>query len=198
MSTHTHHQTLISQTFPNGLVKNWARYLLIVLGGSLLIALSSKIQVPFYPVPMTLQTMVVLLLGMAFGWRLAGATILVYLFEGALGLPVFAGTPEKGLGLAYMLGGTGGYLFGFIIAAAMCGWLAERGWGRNVITTAAAMLIGNTLIYVPGLLWLGIIFGWDKPLLTWGLLPFLWGDLLKLALAATIMPLTWKLVSQRV
>ena len=198
MSTHTHHQTLISQTFPNGLVKNWARYLLIVLGGSLLIALSSKIQVPFYPVPMTLQTMVVLLLGMAFGWRLAGATILVYLFEGALGLPVFAGTPEKGLGLTYMLGGTGGYLFGFIIAAAMCGWLAERGWGRNVITTAAAMLIGNTLIYVPGLLWLGIIFGWDKPLLTWGLLPFLWGDLLKLALAATIMPLTWKLVSQRV
>ena len=197
MSTHTLHQTLISQTFPIGLVNNWSRYLLIVIGGSLVIALSSKIQVPFYPVPMTLQTMFVLLLGMACGWRLAGATVLLYLAEGALGLPVFAGTPEKGLGLSYMLGGTGGYLFGFIIAATMCGWLAERGWGRNAITTAAAMLIGNALIYIPGLLWLGIIFGWDKPLLSWGLLPFLWGDLLKLALAATIMPLTWKLVSRR-
>ena len=196
MSNHPHHQTLISQTFPIGLVNNLARYLLIVIGGSLLIALSSKIQVPFYPVPMTLQTMVVLVLGMALGWRLAGATILLYLAEGAMGFPVFAGTPEKGLGLSYMLGGTGGYLFGFIIAAVACGWLGERGWGRNVTTTVTAMLIGNALIYIPGLLWLGILFGWDKPILTWGLLPFLWGDLLKLSLAAAIMPLTWKLVSR--
>ena len=197
MSTHTDHQTLISQTFPNGLVNEWTRYLLIVIAGSLIIGLSSKIQVPFYPVPMTLQTMVVLLLGMALGWRLAGATILLYLVEGALGLPVFAGTPEKGLGLSYMLGGTGGYLFGFMIASTTCGWLAECGWGRSVTTTAAAMLIGNVLIYIPGLLWLGIIFGWDKPILSWGLLPFIWGDLIKLILAAAIMPLTWKLVGRK-
>ena len=196
MSMHTHHQTLISHTFPIGLVHDWTRYLLIVILGSLLIALSSKIQVPFYPVPMTLQTMFVLLFGMALGWRLASATIFLYLIEGALGFPVFAGTPEKGLGLTYMLGGTGGYLFGFIIAAATCGWLAERGWGRNVTTTVAAMLIGNVLIYIPGLLWLGIIFGWEKPILSWGFLPFLWGDLLKLGLAAAIMPLAWKLVNK--
>lgn len=196
MSMHSHHQTLISQTFPIGLVNNVARYFLIVTVGSLLIALSSKIQVPFYPVPMTLQTMVVLLLGMALGWRLATATLLLYLAEGAVGLPVFAGTPEKGLGFAYMIGSTGGYLFGFIIAATTCGWLAERGWGRNVLSTTAAMLIGNGLIYIPGLLWLGIILGWEKPIFSWGLLPFLWGDLLKLCLAAAIMPLTWRLVNR--
>jgi biotin transport system substrate-specific component len=150
--------------------------------------------VPFYPVPMTMQTMAVLVLGMAYGWRLGGATVVLYLAEGALGLPVFAGTPEKGIGIAYMLGSTGGYLLGFALAASACGWLAERGWDRNPVRTAVALLAGNVLIYVPGLLWLGALFGWDKPILAWGLYPFLLGDLTKLALAAAIMPLAWRAV----
>ena len=116
----------------------------------------------------------------------------LYLVEGAAGLPVFAGTPEKGIGLAYMLGGTGGYLVGFVLAAAVCGYLAERGWDRRVVTTALAMLIGNALIYIPGLVWLGSLFGWDKPIVEWGLTPFILGDLVKLALAAAILPLVWK------
>ena len=165
--------------------------------GSLLVWAAAKIQVPFYPVPMTMQTFVVLALGMAYGWRLGAATLILYMVEGAAGLPVFAGTPEKGIGLAYMLGGTGGYLVGFVLAAALCGWLAERGWDRNVASTALAMLAGNILIYVPGLLWLGGLYGWDKPILEWGLTPFLLGDLTKLALAALALPLAWKLIGRR-
>lgn len=169
---------------------------ILAIVGSLLIWLSAKIQVPFYPVPMTMGTLAVLAIGMAYGWRLGTATVLLYLAEGAMGLPVFAGTPEKGIGFAYMMGGTGGYLVGYILAAASVGWLAERGWDKNVISTAGAMLIGNALIYVPGLLWLGTLFGWDKPILEWGLIPFVLGDLTKLALAAALMPLTWKLLGR--
>ncbi len=170
---------------------------LLVTVGIALLWLSAKIQVPFYPVPMTMQTLVVLGLGMAYGWRLGGATVSLYLAMGALGLPVFAGTPEKGIGLVYMLGGTGGYLLGFLLAASACGWLAERGWDRNVVGTAVAMLVGNALIYISGLLWLGGLFGWDKPILEWGLLPFIYGDLAKIALAAAVLPLAWKVVGRR-
>ena len=172
------------------------RAVVLAMVGSLLLWASAKVQVPFYPVPMTLQTFAVLGLGMAYGWRLAGATLLLYLAEGAMGLPVFAGTPEKGIGLAYMVGPTGGYLLGFVISAVACGWLAERGWDRNVLTTALAMLIGNVLIYAPGLLWLGSLVGWDKPVLEWGLAPFLLGDAAKLALAAILLPAVWKLVGR--
>ena len=169
---------------------------ILALAGSLLIWLSAKIQVPFYPVPMTMGTFAVLAIGMAYGWRLGAATVLLYLAEGAMGLPVFAGTPEKGIGLAYMMGGTGGYLVGYVLAAASAGWLAERGWDKNVVTTGLAMLAGNALIYIPGLLWLGTLFGWDKPILEWGLIPFVLGDVTKLALAAALMPLTWKLLGR--
>ncbi len=173
------------------------RGVVLAVLGSLLLWASAKIHVPFYPVPMTMQTFVVLALGMAYGWRLGVATVLLYLAEGALGMPVFSGTPEKGLGLAYMAGSTGGYLFGFILAAAASGWLAERGWDRNVATTALAMLVGNVLIYIPGLIWLGILFGWDKPILTWGLTPFILGDVTKVALASAVLPLAWRIVSPR-
>lgn len=164
--------------------------------GTMLLTLSAKIQVPFYPVPMTMQTLVVLMLGMAYGWRLGGATLVLYLAEGALGLPVFAGTPEKGIGLAYMMGGTGGYLLGYVLAAVATGWLAEKGWDRSLLGTALAMLIGNALIYVPGVLYLGALFGWDKPILEWGFTPFILGDAAKLALAATVMPLAWKVLDK--
>jgi len=173
------------------------RQTLLAVTGSLLIWASAKIQVPFYPVPMTMQTLVILSIGMAYGWRLGAATVLLYLAEGASGLPVFAGTPEKGIGLAYMLGGTGGYLIGFVLAAAATGWLAERGWDRGVGKTLAAMFVGNVLIYIPGILWLGALFGWDKPVLEWGLYPFLLGDVFKMALAAAIVPLVWKAIGDR-
>jgi biotin transport system substrate-specific component len=172
------------------------RQITLAVVGSLLIAIASKIQVPFYPVPMTLQTLMVLTIGMAYGWRLAIATLVLYLLEGAVGLPVFAGTPEKGIGLSYMLGGTGGYLIGFVIAAGCCGLLAERGWDRSPLTTAATMLIGNGLIYVPGLLWLGSLYGWDKPILEWGLIPFLFGDMIKIVLASCMMPIIWRFLKK--
>jgi biotin transport system substrate-specific component len=168
------------------------RQITLAIVGSLLIALASKIQIPFYPVPMTLQTLMVLTIGMAYGWRLAVATLVLYLLEGAVGFPVFSGTPEKGIGFSYMLGGTGGYLIGYVFAAGCCGWLAERGWGRNPLTTATAMLIGNVLIYVPGLLWLGSLYGWDKPILAWGFTPFVLGDLIKIALGSCLMPVIWR------
>lgn len=168
----------------------------VVFAGSLLLWASAKVQLPFYPVPLTMQTFAVLAIGAALGWRLGLATVLLYLAEGAAGFPVFAGTPEKGIGLAYMMGPTGGYLLGYLPAAALCGWLAERGWDRSVALTALAMLAGNVMIYLPGLLWLGATVGWDKPVLAWGLTPFLLGDLLKLGLASAVLPLVWRLAGK--
>lgn len=189
--------TIAGHLWPQDKSATALRYVVLAVAGSLLIALSSKIQIPFQPVPMTMTTFVILGLSMAYGWRLAGATLALYLLEGALGLPVFAGTPEKGLGLAYMMGGTGGYLLGYLLAAVTCGWLAEQGWDRNVVKTLAAMLVGNVLIYIPGLLWLGILFGWDKPILEWGLTPFILGDITKVALAAAVLPLAWKWINKK-
>ena len=189
--------TMANLVWPLGKSLIALRYLVLVLAGSLFIALSSKIQIPFYPVPMTMQTFVILGLSMAYGWRLAGATLSLYLLEGALGFPVFAGTPEKGIGLAYMMGSTGGYLLGFLAAAVTCGWLGEKGWDRNVYKTATAMFIGNALIYIPGIIWLGNVVGWDKSIIDLGLTPFILGDLLKLALAATVLPLVWKLLNKK-
>jgi biotin transport system substrate-specific component len=190
------HPTLIGTLWPGETAKPLRWVALAVLGTALL-TLSAKINIPFYPVPLTMQTFMVLVIGMAYGPRLGTATLLLYMAEGAMGLPVFAGTPEKGIGLAYMMGTTGGYLLGFVLAAALCGWLAERGWDRRVATTALAMLLGNIVIYVPGLLWLGGLLGWDKPILEWGLTPFLYGDLAKLALAAAVLPFAWRLVKRR-
>lgn len=170
---------------------------LLALAGTLLLTISAKIHVPFWPVPMTMQTFVVLTLGMAYGWRLGAATVLLYLGEGAIGLPVFSGTPEKGIGIAYMLGGTGGYLIGFVLAAATTGWLAEKGWDRTMLGTVLAMLAGNAMIYVPGVLYLGVLFGWDKPILEWGFTPFVLGDVTKLALATAVMPLAWKALGKQ-
>lgn len=168
----------------------------LAIAGSLALWLSAKLQVPFYPVPMTMQTFVVLVIGTSFGWRLGAATVALYLVEGALGLPVFAGTPEKGIGLAYMVGPTGGYLLGYLPAAALCGFLASHGWDRRIATTALSMLLGTVVIYAFGLSWLGTVVGWDKPILAWGLTPFVLGDLLKLALATSVLPLAWKFVGR--
>jgi len=196
MSVSVTYTPLIGRLFP-GERNRLARQTIFAVLGTALLTVSAKLSIPFWPVPMTMQTFVVLVLGMAYGWRLGAATILLYLAEGAVGLPVFAGTPARGIGIAYMLGGTGGYLLGYLMAAAACGWLAQRGFGRTVWSTALAMLAGNVLIYVPGLLWLGALFGWDKPILAWGLTPFLLGDLVKLALAVAVLPLAWSATKDR-
>ena len=176
--------TLWSQSVP--------RNLLLAVAGSLALVASAKAQVPFWPVPMTMQTFVVLVIGMTFGWRLGAATVLLYLAEGATGLPVFANSPERGIGFAYMVGPTGGYLAGFVLAAAVTGFLAERGFGRTVVSAFAVLLAGVVAIYLPGVLWLGAVVGFDKPLLSLGVLPFLPAELLKVALAAAVLPLAWR------
>ena len=184
--------TLTQQLWPVQSESTIRRSVVLMVLGSALLTLSAKVSIPFYPVPMTLQTLVVLALGLAYGWRLGVATVALYLLEGVLGLPVFTGTPDKGLGLAYMLGGTGGYLMGCLPAVAIAGWLGERGWDRSPWTTAAAMLLGNAAIYVPGLLWLGALYGWDKPIFAWGFAPFWLGDVFKIALAMGLLPLAWR------
>ncbi len=168
---------------------------LMVLGSVLLMA-SAKAQVPMWPVPMTMQTFVVLVIGMTYGPRLGTATVMLYLFEGALGFPVFAGTPEKGIGLAYMMGPTGGYLLGFVLAAALLGWLAERGWDRTLPWAIAAMTAGTVLQLVPGVAWLATLIGWDKAIAA-GLTPFIVGAIVKIALAAAVLPLAWRMVENK-
>lgn len=187
--------TLVDALWPAGTTPA-VRWTVLALAGSLLLTASAKAQVPMWPVPMTMQTFVVLVLGMAYGARLAGATVALYLFEGALGLPVFAGTPERGLGLAYMAGPTGGYLAGFLLAAVAVGWLAERGWDRKAAWSIAAMAIGTVLQLVPGVAWLAVLIGFEKALAA-GLTPFLVGAVLKLGLAAAVLPLAWKAVELR-
>lgn len=165
---------------------------LLALAGTALLALSAKIQVPFWPVPMTMQSFVVLVLGMAYGWRLAGATLLLYLAEGAMGLPVFA----SGAGLAYLAGPTGGYLLGFLLAAVLLGWLAERGWDRSVLWTLVAMVIGNIVIFAPGVAWLSVLMGDFVKAIGAGLTPFLAASLFKTGLAAAVLPFAWRLLQR--
>ena len=163
--------------------------------GTLILWASAKVSVPFWPVPMTLQTGAVALLAAAYGWRLGLATVLLYLGEGAVGLPVFTGTPQQGIGVAYMLGPTGGFLAGFAVAAVVIGWLAERGFDRNPFTLFGAMVLGDAALFALGVIWLawfallpsgaaGIGFG---KAVAAGVLPFILGDLLKMALAACLV-----------
>jgi len=171
------------------------RIALVALGVAAL-AVAAKIKVPFWPVPVTMQTFVVLTIGAAYGAGLGLTTVLAYLAVGALGFDVFTASSAESNGIAYMMGNTGGYLVGFALAAGLLGWLARRGWDRDMAWMALAMLIGNVVIYLPGLFWLGQLHGWDKPILNWGLYPFLAGDALKLALAALIVPAAWRAVGR--
>ena len=172
------------------------RALALVVVGSLLLTASAKASVPMWPVPMTMQSFVILVIGMAYGPRLGVATVAFYLLQGAIGLPVFAGTPERGIGIAYMLGPTGGYLAGFLVAAAALGWLAERGWDRHALKAIVAMSFATVLLFLPGVAWLAILVGWEKAVAS-GLTPFLLGSLLKLGLAAALLPLAWREVERR-
>jgi biotin transport system substrate-specific component len=167
------------------IVKNFAqskilKYLFIVLAGTILLAISSKIKIPFYPVPMTMQTLVVLIIGIGFGWKLGIATIMLYLFEGIIGLPVFSGTPEKGIGFVYFTGPTMGYLIGFLVAVFFAG---KFNYKNNFLFNFLKLSFAISFIYILGMLWLGWLVGWDKPIFKLGAQPFLLAELFKILLA---------------
>ena len=151
----------------------------ILILGSLLLTISAKIKIPFYPVPMTMQTFVVIFLGLAFGSKLATATVGLYLIEGLIGLPVFSNSPEKGVGLVYFTGPTMGYLIGFLFTAFFAGYLNFK---TNFVMIFLKLIFSVSFIYFFGLIWLGILIGWDKPILELGAIPFLYAELFKLLL----------------
>ena len=151
--------------------------------GSILFAISAKINIPFYPVPITMQTFVVLLIGVSFGWKLGSATVLLYLGEGLLGIPVFAGTPEKGIGLVYFTGPTMGYLLGFIITVFLAG---SFNYSKNFLTNFVKLTISISFIYILGMLWLGTLIGWNKPIFELGAQPFMLAELFKILLATEV------------
>ncbi len=156
------------------------KYTFVALLGSILLAISSKVKIPFYPVPMTMQTLVVIVIGIAFGWKLGLATISLYLFEGIIGMPVFSGTPEKGVGLIYFTGPTMGYLIGFLAAVFLAGKFV---YNNNLIQNFFKILLATSFIYLLGIIWLGSLIGWDKPIFKLGVQPFLLAELFKILIA---------------
>ena len=195
---------LIKQNTQSQIIKS----LFVIFLGSIILTISAKIKVPFYPVPMTMQTFVVVLIGVTLGWKLGLATVFAYLFEGAIGIPVFAGTPEKGLGFAYLMGPTGGYLFGFLVATYVAGsfkydncfdsqkfklakenlpfFLALRSAITLPYKNVIKLIFSVSFIYIFGLLWLGFLIGWDKPIFQLGAYPFLLSELFKMLILAYI------------
>ena len=158
---------------------------LLALAGSILITISAKIKIPFYPVPMTMQTFMVLLIGIAFGPKLGVATVGLYLFEGIIGLPVFSNSPEKGIGILYFTGPTMGYLIGFLVAVFITGYFQME---NNYLMIFLKLIFAVSFIYALGLLWLGVLIGWDKPIFKLGFQPFLLAEIFKLALLTILYP----------
>ena len=166
---------LIKQNTQSQIIK----LLLIVFLGSVILAISSKIKIPFYPVPMTMQTFVVLFLGISFGYKVALASVSLYLLEGIVGLPVFSNSPEKGVGLVYFTGPTMGYLIGFLSACFLASYIKIN---DNYFVIFAKLMMSVSTIYVLGILWLGMLIGWDKPIIQLGVMPFLLAEIFKIAL----------------
>jgi len=162
----------------------------IVLMGTVILAISSKIKIPFYPVPMTMQTLVVLFLGIALGWKLGVATVALYLFEGIVGLPVFSGSPEKGIGIIYFTGPTMGYLIGFLFTAYFAG---SFNFSKNLFIKFFQISFSVSFIYIFGILWLGTLIGWEKPLFQLGVQPFLLAELFKILIILISFPQIKKL-----
>ena len=156
------------------------KWLFFALMGSIILAISSKIKIPFYPVPMTMQTLIVLIIGIGFGWKLGVATVALYLFEGTIGLPVFSGSPEKGVGIVYFTGPTMGYLLGFLFAAYFSGKFV---YDNNIFKNFLKLFFATSLIYIFGIAWLGSLIGWDKPIIQLGVQPFLLAELFKILIA---------------
>lgn len=175
----------------------WVKRVVMVVLGIAALAVAAKIKVPVWPspVPITLGTFAVLTIGTAYGPRMGLATILGYMLIGALGFDVFANSAASTSGIEYMMGGTGGYLVGYVLATLTLGYAARRGWDRNVLLLAVGMFVGNLIIYVPGVMWLAHLYTWENAF-AWGVTPFLIGDAMKLVLAALIVPAVWKLVGK--
>ena len=166
---------LIKQNTQSQIIKS----LLIIVLGSLILAISAKIKIPFYPVPMTMQTFVVLFLGISFGYKIALTTVSLYLLEGILGLPVFSNSPERGVGLTYFTGPTMGYLIGFLSACYLTSFIKKE---NNYFIIFLKLILSVSTIYILGILWLGTLIGWDKPIFELGVLPFLLAEVFKIAL----------------
>ena len=170
---------LIKQNTQSQIIKS----LVIILFGSIVLAISAKIKIPFYPVPMTMQTFVVLFLGISFGYKVALATVGLYLFEGVLGLPVFSNSPEKGVGLVYFTGPTMGYLIGFLTACFLASFIKLN---DNYLMIFSKLILSVSTIYIFGVLWLGTLIGWDKPIIELGVMPFLLAEIFKIALLTVL------------
>jgi len=180
------------------------RNVFVVLMGTVLLAISSKIKIPFYPVPMTMQTLVVIFLGITLGWKLGVATVALYLFEGIIGLPVFSGSPEKGVGIIYFTGPTMGYLIGFLFTVYFAGkfhynnieltsLLKNYNVVNNIIKNFLKLTFSISFIYIFGILWLGTLIGWGKPLFELGAQPFLLAELFKILIVLIALPKIKKL-----
>lgn len=187
---------LIDLALPDKGATRLAAQIFLAVAGTLLLTLSAKTKVVFGPVDMSMQTLAVLLIATTFGFRLAVATVVLYLAQGAMGFPVFQGTPEKGIGIAYMLGSTGGYLMGFVVMAAIVGWAADRGLDRNPVKLFGVMLVADALMLAMGFAWLALLIGADKAW-TFGVVPFIVPDLIKVALASALVPAIWSLLPKR-
>ena len=155
------------------------RSLIVIFIGSIALTVSAKLKIPFYPVPMTMQTFVVLFLGIAFGYKIGLVSVAVYLLEGILGMPVFSNSPEKGIGIVYFTGPTMGYLIGFLFASFFAGYL---NFNKNIFIIFGKLIFSVSIIYVFGAIWLGTLIGWDKPILQLGVTPFLLAELFKICL----------------
>ena len=166
---------LIKQNTQSQIIKS----VLVIFFGTIVLAISAKIKIPFYPVPMTMQTFVVLFLGISLGYKIALATIGLYLLEGIMGLPVFSNSPEKGVGLIYFTGPTMGYLLGFISASFLASFVKSD---DNYFIIFIKLIISVSTIYLLGILWLGTLIGWDKPILELGVMPFLLAEVFKISL----------------
>ena len=170
---------LIKQNTQSQIIKS----LVIIFFGSIILAISAKIKIPFYPVPMTMQTFVVLFLGVSFGYKVALATVGLYLFEGILGLPVFSNSPEKGVGLVYFTGPTMGYLIGFLTACFLASFVKLN---DNYFMIFSKLILSVSTIYIFGVLWLGTLIGWDKPIIELGVMPFLLAEIFKISLLTVL------------
>jgi len=170
---------LIKQNTQAQLIKS----LMIIFVGSIILAISAKVKIPFYPVPMTMQTFIVLFIGMSFGYKIALATVTLYLVEGILGLPVFSNSPERGVGLVYFTGPTMGYLIGFLSACVLASLIKVD---DNYLIIFLKLIISVTTIYLLGILWLGTLIGWDKPIIELGVIPFLFAEITKILLLTAL------------
>lgn len=187
--------SMTSLALPQNPALRLATQAALAVAGTLVLAIAAKTKVPLGIVDMNLGTLAVMAIGVAFGWRLAVATLLLYLAEGAAGFPVFQGTPEKGIGLAYMVGPTGGYLAGYVVLAAIAGWAADRGFDRNFAKLFGALLVGEIIMMALGFGWLSSLIGVEKAW-TFGVQPFILVDLVKIAIVAAAAPAVWSVIDR--